>query len=79
MVNAHQRLLLQLQHVALLDRQLTVISQDIATRLRNFDDALARLQTIPGLERRSAEVIIAEIGADMQRFPSAGHRLLSRL
>ena len=75
LVNAHQRLMLrvQLQHVAFLDRQLTALSQEIATRLINFDDALARLQTIPGVERRTAEVIIAEIGTDMQRFPSAGH------
>lgn len=75
LVNAHQRLMLrvQLQHVAFLDRQLTALSQEIATRLMNFDDALARLQTIPGVERRTAEVIIAEIGTDMQRFPSAGH------
>jgi len=75
LVNAHQRLMLrvQLQHVAFLDRQLTALSQEIATRLTNFDDALARLQTIPGVERRTAEVIIAEIGTDMERFPSAGH------
>ncbi|MHB1954138.1 MAG: IS110 family RNA-guided transposase [Sulfobacillus sp.] len=75
LVNAHQRLMLrvQLQHVAFLDRQLTALSQEIATRLINCDDALARLQTIPGVERRTAEVIIAEIGTDMHRFPSAGH------
>ena len=75
LVNTHQRLMLrvQLQHVAFLDQQLTALSQEIATRLTNFDDALVRLQTIPGVERRTAEVIIAEIGTDMQRFPSAGH------
>ena len=47
--------------------------EEIATRLENFDDALARLQTIPGVERRTAEIIIAEMGTDLQRFPSAGH------
>lgn len=74
-VNAHQRLMLraQLDHVAFLDRQITALSEEIATRLANFDDALTRLQTIPGVERRTAEIIIAEIGTDMQRFPSAGH------
>ena len=32
-----------------------------------------RLQTIPGVKRRTAEVVIAEIGTDMSRFPTAGH------
>ncbi len=70
LVTAHQRLMLrvQLQHVAFLDRKIAVLSEDIATRLANFDDVLTRLHTIPGVERRTAE-----IGADMQRFPSAGH------
>src|SRR5258708_12968205 len=32
-----------------------------------------RLDTIPGVGKRAAEVIIAEIGADMSVFPTAGH------
>jgi transposase len=32
-----------------------------------------RLRTIPGVDRRAAEVIVAEIGADMSRFATAGH------
>jgi transposase len=32
-----------------------------------------RLDTIPGIARRAAEVIVAEIGIDMSRFPSAAH------
>lgn len=43
------------------------------SRLAHCDDALTRLQTIPGVERRTAEIIMAEVGPDMQRFPSAGH------
>ncbi len=75
LVDAHQRLMLrvQLQHVAFLDRQILALSEEVATRLANFDDALTRLQTIPGVERRTAETMITEIGTDMQRFPSAGH------
>ena len=47
-------------------------------RDRGADRALSRaavelLCTIPGVQRRTAEVIIAEIGADMTRFPTAGH------
>jgi transposase len=35
--------------------------------------ALTLLETIPGVARRTAEVIVAETGADMGRFPSAAH------
>ena len=34
---------------------------------------IVRLCTIPGVARRTAEVIIAETGADMSRFPTTGH------
>jgi transposase len=38
-----------------------------------FSPLLALLVTIPGVDRRTAEVVLAEIGTDMARFPSAGH------
>jgi transposase len=38
-----------------------------------FSQARDRLDTITGVGKRAAEVIIAEIGADMSRFPTAGH------
>jgi transposase len=38
-----------------------------------FREAAERLATIPGVAVRSAEVIVAEIGPDMARFPTAGH------
>jgi transposase len=38
-----------------------------------FDEAVERLDTIPGVARRTAEMIVAEIGTDMTRFPSADH------
>jgi transposase len=40
---------------------------------RPFSPLLALLCTIPGVDRRTAEVILAEIGTDMARFPTAGH------
>lgn len=45
----------------------------IDTELAPFHDALEHLVTIPGVDRKAAAVIIAETGADMSRFPSAGH------
>ena len=35
--------------------------------------AVERLRTIPGVDRRAAEVIVAEIGTDMTQFATAGH------
>lgn len=47
------------------------LSQQIDKLLAPFRDQIQRLATIPGISQRTAEVIIAEIGADMTRFPTA--------
>ena len=39
----------------------------------SYLDAVRLLDTIPGVNQRLAEIILAEIGADMRRFPSARH------
>jgi transposase len=74
-VGAHQRFLLaeQLCHVDALDERIARLSQEIAERLRPFEAEVARLQTIPGVGRRGAETLLAEIGPDMTRFPTARH------
>jgi transposase len=71
----HHRLLIseQLAHIDALDEEIARLSADIAHRLRPYEALLKRLETIPGIKRRLAEVILAEIGPDMQRFPSARH------
>jgi transposase len=74
-VSAHQRFLLA-QHLTLidaLDAQIATVSAEIAARMAPFDAELALLDSIPGVGRWSAEVILAEIGPDMTRFPTAGH------
>jgi transposase len=38
-----------------------------------WNDAVALLDTIPGVNRRIAEVMLAEMGLDMSRFPTAAH------
>ena len=45
----------------------------IEEHLRPFADAVSRLQQIPGVGPVAAAVIVAEIGVDMSRFPTAGH------
>jgi transposase len=71
----HQHFLLacQLAHIDFLDETVEQVSAEIAERLRPCADALVRLDGIPGVGQATAEVLLAEIGADMSRFPSAGH------
>jgi transposase len=56
-----------------LDEVIANLSAEIDRRIAPFEPHVARLVTIPGIERRSAQELIAEIGVDMTRFPSAGH------
>jgi transposase len=75
LVGEHQRFMLarQLRHVDELGQLIAEVDEEIATRLHPFEEKLARLQTIPGVGRRLAEVIISEVGVDMARFPTSGH------
>src|SRR5438132_5764775 len=71
----HHRFLIRkpLAHIQVLDQEIEQWSQGVAERLRPFEAAIERLSTIAGIKRRLAEVILAEIGTDMSRFPSARH------
>src|SRR5436305_12055003 len=72
---AHQRFMLaeQLCHIDGLDEILERLSAEIAKRLEPKSDAVELLDGIPGIGRRIAEILIAEIGSDMTRFPTAAH------
>jgi transposase len=72
---AHQRFMVAevLTHIDFLDERIERLSAEIADRERPFELVLERLDTIPGVGRRTAEIIVAEVGADVQRFPSPGH------
>ena len=74
-VTDHHRFLLGMLMDQL--RQLESLIERYAARIeaamRPFAEAEARLMTIPGVGRQAAEVIVAEVGADMARFPTAGH------
>jgi transposase len=62
-----------LDQVTDLEDRIARLSGQIATVIAPSSSAVARLQTIPGVDLRAAEVIIAEVGTDMTRFPTAGH------
>jgi transposase len=74
-MRAHQRFMLvqHLAHIDALEEQIATVGEEIAQRLRPFAAELTILDSIPGIGRWSAEVILAEIGTDMDRFPTAGH------
>jgi len=74
-MSEHHRMLiaLHLEHIDLLDEQIERLSAEIATRLRPHEATLVRLETIPGVGRHIAEILAAEMGLEMDRFPSAGH------
>lgn len=75
LVQPHQRFLLgqQLRHVDELDCHIKEVSAEIDRRLAPFEKAQEQLETIPGVGRRVAQVILAEVGTGIDRFPSAGH------
>jgi transposase len=56
-----------------LDESIEQLNAEIDERLAPFEPVLARLDTIPGVNRTVAISILAETGGDMTRFPSAGH------
>jgi transposase len=62
-----------LAHLDFLEAQIGRLSDAIEERLAPFEAAVELLCTIPGVQRRSAQNILAEIGTDMSVFPSARH------
>jgi transposase len=74
-LNANQRWLLaeQLAHVTDLDQRIARMSAKIEELCRPFASQIERLQEIPGVSERTAQILIAEIGTDMSRFPTAQH------
>ena len=62
-----------LSHLDFLDEHIDQLSLAIEEALLPFAGALKLASTIPGVADRAAQVLVAEIGTDMSRFPSAGH------
>ena len=62
-----------LAHLDFLDEQIERLSEAIEEQLRPFAPAVELLRTVDGIETRTAQNILAEIGVDMSVFPSAGH------
>ena len=76
----HQSILLEriLAHIDFLEASIAQLQQEIAHALAaaepmGAEEAVALLQTIPGVSEQTAATLVAEIGTAMSRFPSAKH------
>jgi transposase len=73
--NAEHALLIGaiLAHLDFLDEQVERLSEAIEEQLRPFQPVVELMRSLTGIETRSAQNIVAEIGPDMSIFPTAGH------
>jgi len=71
----HHRLILKvsIQMIASYDNAIDKLDREIDQRMEPYREESERLQSIPGLKKKTAESIVAEIGVDMNRFPSHCH------
>lgn len=74
-LSEHHRFLLRLhmQHVTQVEADLAEIDREVERQLEPFRVQVDLLKTIPGIDSIAAHALIAEIGVDMTRFPTAGH------
>lgn len=74
-VTKHHRFLLRLHldQIDALDRAIAVIDKEVEANLDPFRELIPVLTSIPGIGELAACVLLAEIGTDMSRFPTAGH------
>ena len=72
---AHHGVLVRqiLAHIDFLDRQLAELDEQITTLVVDYEPIIERLETIPGVARKCAIGMIAEIGVDMNVFATPAH------
>lgn len=61
-----------LAHLDFLDASIGALTEQIDARTAAFEPVYASLLPVPGFDRLTIDVIVAETGTDMTRFPSAG-------
>lgn len=74
-ITQHHRFLLQmhLDQIEAADRSVALLDSQIEEQTRPLAEEVRLLEDMPGMSRTSACVVLAEIGADMSRFPSQRH------
>jgi len=75
LMGAHQRMMLQTQlsHLDFLDQAIAQLDEEIANRMLPFEQPIRQIDEVPGINRRTVEDVLAEIGMDMSRFPTNRH------
>ncbi len=75
LIGPHQRLVIscQLEHLAFLDTQIARLDEEITGRMRPFDEKIELVDGIPGIDKRSAQDILGEIGPNIEQFHDAEH------
>jgi transposase len=71
----HHRFMLaqHLSHIDFLDEAIERLDAQIGEQMRPFEAQIQRWDSLPGINRRIAEIVIAEVGADLQPFADADH------
>ena len=74
-LRSHHKLIIEqlLADIGLFALQIAELDVHIEALLHKNDDDIKRLDGTPGINRRVAEVIIAEAGTEMERFPTEHH------
>lgn len=62
-----------LDHIDDMTKRINNLDNIITSYMKSYEDAIKKIDEISGIGTRSAEVILAEIGLDMSRFPTAAH------
>ncbi len=62
-----------IEHIDFLDQSIAALTAEIATLLVPFESSVAIITSISGVSRTTAETMVAEMGIDMSRFPTAAH------
>ena len=64
---------LVIEHINDMAERIEEINKVVDKYMSGYEENIKRLEKIPGIGRTSAQVILAEIGQDMNQFPTAGH------
>jgi transposase len=64
---------MMLDHIDSLTVAIDTVTTQIEVEIAPFQAVVQRLDTIPGVNQRIAQIIVAEIGVDMSRFPTAAN------
>jgi len=74
LTNHHSFMLKQIKsHIAYLEQQIALIDAEMDNKLKEYNEQLELLQTVPGVGKDGAKGILSEIGVSMDVFPDEQH------